>query len=204
MRVHEVAEELGVATNEVLDVLNSDLGIDVNHHMSGLDEDTVRRVKIVIQEPDLEPPAAFPKSRFKNLFGQAMDSLAFGVGLGLLLASERGAETRQTIIREVTELGKQFTEPITVGGEEVIDLLSALPAQVEQLTESAVNFDRNRLQNFGPMVQGALDDAVTFVSNGEFASFLSNGKGKAKVTEKKLARTVHSGSLFRYNQWPRD
>jgi gas vesicle protein len=183
MRVHQVADELEVSNQEVLEVLNEDLGLDVNHHMASVDETTVRRVKVALQDntPDPEMIVQEP-GELKNLYGSAIDSLAFGIGLGLLLAPERGQKTRETIGEEITSLGQEVTDPMKIAGEEVIDLLDVLPTQLSQLTNYAVEYGSDQVEDLGPYLQGAFDEAVHLVSSSRFSTNFTNGK---EATESK-------------------
>ncbi|MFB6355213.1 MAG: translation initiation factor IF-2 [bacterium] len=45
MRVHELAEELDLESNELIDFLSSELDVEVGNHMSGIDDDVVDLVR---------------------------------------------------------------------------------------------------------------------------------------------------------------
>jgi hypothetical protein len=181
MRIHELADELNVASQDIIDVLNDDLGINKDHHMCGLEPETARRVKIALQEASLDDTPVFPESKAKKLFGKAMDTIAFGVGLGLLLSPNRGDDTRKNIREEVRDLGREITDPFKIAGEEIIDLLEIFPTQVGHLTRNAVDFNTDKLKQFGPVVQGAFD----MVNSQEITNFLSNGKGHKETSTKR-------------------
>jgi gas vesicle protein len=184
MRIHQVADELEVSTQDVLEVLNEDLGLDVSHHMASVDEATVRRVKVALQDNTPEPDMLVQgPNELKNLYGRAVDSLAFGVGLGLLFAPERGQETRETIAEEITSLGQEITDPMKIAGEEVIDLLDVLPTQLSQLTDYAVEYGSDQVEEISPYLQGAYDEAVHLVSSSRFPTNFTNGKEATESTQ---------------------
>lgn len=181
MRIYQIADELNVSSQDVLDVLNNDLGLDVNHHMESVDQQTIRRVKVVFQDntPDPDMLLSGP-SRLKNLYGSAVDSLAFGIGLGLLLTPKRGQETRETLREEITELGQEITDPLKVAGEEIIELASILPTQLSGLTDSAVEYGSDQVNELSPLLQGAVEEAVDFFDSSRFSL---NGKNKTESTQ---------------------
>ena len=181
MRVHELADELGVTTDDILEVLNEDLGYNLDHHMSSIDEDTVRRVRVALNREKTNLIEDLPgTSTLKDLYGNAVDSMAFGVGLGLLLTSSHGDETRETIREEIRDLGREVTDPIRIGGEEVIDLLEVLPAQVDSLKNSALDLGSDPFNRIGPMVEGVVDEASHLIDSTRFST---NGTKAASTEE---------------------
>lgn len=181
MRVHELADDLGVSTDTVLEVLNEDLGRSVEHHMNSVDEETARQVRIALDRDDTNLIEDLPgPSTLKTLYGNAVDSMAFGVGLGLLVTSSHGDETRETIREEIRDLGKEVTDPIRVGGEEILDLLEVLPSQVDRLKNSALNIGSEPLDRIGPMVEGVVDEASHLINS---AGLSANGTTKTPVSE---------------------
>lgn len=180
MRVHELADELGVSTDTVLEVVNEDLGRSVEHHMNSIDEETVRRVRIALGDDSNLLDDLPGTSTLKDLYGNAVDSMAFGVGLGLLITSSHGDETRETIREEIRDLGKEVTDPIRIGGEEIIELLDVLPSQVDSLKNSALDFGSEPLDRIGPVVEGVVDEASHLIDS---AGFSTNGADKTAATE---------------------
>lgn len=178
MRVYELANELDVSTQEIIDILNKDLGLQVSHHMSVLDDNVARRVRVNLTDKNTDTSSETLKtnlpetSKLKKLYGDTLDSLAFGIGIGLLLTSDRGDNTRRQIREEIKKLGKEITDPVKIGGQEVLDLIEQLPAQVNDLSESAVNLSTDQIT---PMFEGILTEAADLVRGSNLPTFSTNG-----------------------------
>lgn len=183
MRVHELSEEFDdVSTDQVLDVLKDDLGVDVDHHMNKLDDDTVRRARIIIREETILTSSLPEPSTLKQLYGNVVDSVSFSIGLGLLLVSDRGDETRSRIREEITDLGRQITDPVKIGGEEIIDLLEVVPSQIGRATGRALDMG-SKFSNIRPDLQGVMNGAVEFVNRSQLPGTSTNGDARSKTQE---------------------
>ncbi len=180
MRVHDLAKDLGTDSNTVLDIINNQLGLEIEHHMSTVDEETARRVRLALQNTDedqgtAELPGTGP---LRSLFESTMDTAAFGVGLGLLLSPDHGDETRETIREEIRELGEEITNPVRIGGEEIISLLDVLPAQVNRLKQSALEVGNDSINQIQPVLEVVLGEAATGLVRS--TNFSSNGQAKTE------------------------
>lgn len=181
MRVHELAEDLSTNSDKVLEVINEQFGLDISHHMSTVDEETARRVRLALQEVSEDPatvdqPGTGP---LRSLFESTMDTVAFGVGLGLLLSSDHGDETRETIREEIRDLGEEITNPIRIGGEEIISLLDVLPSQVNRLKQSALEVGTDSMNQIQPVLEGVFGEASELVSVSDVSP---NGQTDPKKT----------------------
>jgi hypothetical protein len=184
VRVHELAGELGTDSNEVLEVINDQPGNNVDHHMSTVNEETARRVRLALQNSDevqqaAEVPGTGP---LRSLFDSTMDTVAFGVGLGLLLSSSHGDETRETIRDEIRDLGEEITNPIRIGGEEIISLLDVLPIQVNRLKQSALEIGNDSMDQIQPILEGVFGEASELVGS---TNIPSNGQADPEKAETK-------------------
>lgn len=188
MRVYELAEELDQSSQELLRLLNQELDQDINSHMSSVDESTAQRIRLHYASGATAVFREFTgllsdRDQVKGLFGSAVDSLAFGVGIGLLLVSDKGDETRRKIREEIRDLGKDVTDPIKIGGEEIIDLVSVIPAQIGSIKNQALETGAQQFELISPFVKGAVDEAKHLVESSEVPGISTNGEAKASRHE---------------------
>ncbi|MFB6345544.1 MAG: translation initiation factor IF-2 N-terminal domain-containing protein [bacterium] len=182
MRVYELADELDQSSQELLRLLNNELDKDVNSHMNSLDETTARKIRL---EYASGPKAVFTNftgiltdsEHVKTIIGDLLDRAAYGVGIGLLLWSNKGDETRDKIREEIRDLGREITDPIKVGAEEIIDLASVIPSQLGSVKNQALE---NGVGQISPYVKGAFDEAKHLVESSQMPNFITNGEASPR------------------------
>lgn len=174
MRIYELARDLDESSQEIIRLLNQELDKNVKSHMSAIDESTARIVREYYENETFSTFA--DREQVKSFFGRTMDTLAFGIGLGFLMMPDRGDETRQKIREEIRDLGKEITEPIKVGGEEIIDLLSVLPAQLNAFKNQALETGAEQFEQISPFVKGAVDEARDLIDRSELSGATTNGE----------------------------
>lgn len=188
MRVYELAEELDQSSQELLRLLNQELDQDINSHMSSVDERTARTIRLRYASGATAVFKEFTgllsdREQVKSLFGSALDRLSFSVGLGLLLMPDKGDETREKIRDEIRDLGKEITDPIKIGGEEIIDLVSVIPDQLDRFKDQALETGAERFEQLSPFVQGAVDEAKHLVESSKVPGISANGEASPEPHE---------------------
>lgn len=180
MRVYEIANEIDQPVQDVITLINESFHEDVSSHMSTIDEETADKVREAYTRAELEQSLDVPTPRdtntLKNIYGKTLDSVAFGIGLGLLLSPNHGDETRQNIREEIRDLGKEVTDPIKIGGEEIIDLLAFLPSQLSALSNQALDNSLNQVEQLGPIVQGVVNEASDLINTSTISMLSTNGE----------------------------
>jgi gas vesicle protein len=78
-----------------------------------------------------------------------MTGLLMGVGLGILLAPEKGSETRESLADTASELKDKFNRMVGRAGARVDDLKSMLENEVDGLSEDVRSRIRTILDEEG-------------------------------------------------------